>query len=242
MRRCNIIPLILVLSIVNFALAAPALLPGKCQACDGVVHVPRDVITVFEKRGDESNWMMRLLETFDSWLPGGSSSSESSLESGSEETDPAETGSERSDSEEPGSVDWGSGWDSVESGSEEPDPVRSGSEELDPVRSDSEDRESVDVDDDAPGVSSPESSIKSGYSSMLPPDSGRYPIGMYPSGWDSDSDLDSDSDSERWSTISNAPSAESLFENLQTANAALKGKAKVERRITGTARGVANAA
>ena len=259
MHRCNIVPLILlVLSIINFALAAPALIPGKFQAYDDVVHVPKDVITVLGKRADEANWITRLLETFDGWLPRVSSSSESS-----------DYSSEGAVSDE---------INAVESGSEH------GSEDRD--------RESVDVDHDAPGVSSPESSIKSGQSShdalgvsnqessiesgqsshdvlgvsnqepsiesgqsshdapgvssqqspmiesgqssMLPSDSGWFPIGMHSPG--------SDSDSDRWSTISNAPSAESLFENFQSANAVLKGKLKVERRITGSARGAANAA
>ncbi|KAF8492983.1 hypothetical protein F5888DRAFT_857780 [Russula emetica] len=48
----------------------------------------------------------------------------------------------------------------------------------------------------------------------------------------------SDSDSDRWSTISNAPSADSLSENLKAADYELKGKAKVSRRISGTASGV----
>ncbi len=43
---------------------------------------------------------------------------------------------------------------------------------------------------------------------------------------------------DRSSTISNAPSAESQFENFNAADSEMKGKAKVSRRISGTASGV----
>ena len=266
MHRCNIVPLILlVLSIVNFALAAPALIPGKCQACDDVIHVPKGVITALGKRADESNWIMRLLESFDRWLPGG-----------------AESGSERSDSEDhdhesvdadhdresvdvdhdaPGvsshesSIESGHSSDDAPGGSSQEPLIESGQSSHDAPGVSSQEPlieseqsshdalgassqeppiESGQSSHDAPGVSSQEPSIESGQSSMLPPDSGRFPIGMHSPG--------SDSDSDRWSTIANAPSAESLFENLQSANAVLKGKDKIERRITGTARSAANAA
>jgi hypothetical protein len=55
MRRYDIVSVILlILSIIDFALAAPVLVQEKRQARVDVVHIPRDVITVvLEKRGDE---------------------------------------------------------------------------------------------------------------------------------------------------------------------------------------------
>lgn len=52
------------------------------------------------------------------------------------------------------------------------------------------------------------------------------------------SSTESDSDPDRWSTISNAPSAESQSENLKAADTEMRGKAKVSRRISGIANGV----
>lgn len=71
------------------------------------------------------------------------------------------------------------------------------------------------VDDMAP--SSPECSTKS-EDWYTPPSS----LGL------------SDSDSEHWSTISNAPSAESQSENVRAADYELKGKTKASRHISGT--------
>src|SRR6266566_1448456 len=47
--------ILLILSVIDFALAAPVLVQEKQkrQACFDVVHIPRDVITVLWKRGDE---------------------------------------------------------------------------------------------------------------------------------------------------------------------------------------------
>jgi hypothetical protein len=56
MRRCDIISgILLILSIIDFALAAPVLLQEKRQASVDVVHVPKDVMTVLGKRGDHPN-------------------------------------------------------------------------------------------------------------------------------------------------------------------------------------------
>ena len=95
------------------------------------------------------------------------------------------------------------------------------------------DRESMELDGDAP----PESP-GSGHSDS-PPTSQE---------WSTESDdwytapsslgSSTESDSDRWSTISNAPSAESQTENLKAADYELKGKAKVSRRISGTTSGV----
>jgi hypothetical protein len=52
MQRYNIISgILLILSIIDIALAAPVLVQEKRQASVDVVHIPRDVITVLGKRG-----------------------------------------------------------------------------------------------------------------------------------------------------------------------------------------------
>jgi hypothetical protein len=54
MRRYDIVSgILLILSIIDFALAAPVLVQEKRQASVDVVHIPKDVITVLEKRGSE---------------------------------------------------------------------------------------------------------------------------------------------------------------------------------------------
>jgi hypothetical protein len=104
------------------------------------------------------------------------------------------------------------------------------------------DHESKDVDHDAPPPS-PGSSIEPGHSHTPPSGPGSSTDSEH---WytppSSTGSAGSDSDSDRWSTISNAPSAESLLENLQTADSELKGKARISRRITGIARGAVNEA
>jgi hypothetical protein len=66
MRRCDIVSgILLILSIIDFALAAPVLLQEKHQAstaCVGVVHIPKDVITVLGKRGDE--WLEKFVDDY----------------------------------------------------------------------------------------------------------------------------------------------------------------------------------
>ncbi|KAN0123263.1 hypothetical protein V8E52_003216 [Russula decolorans] len=54
MRRYDIVSgILLILSIIDFALAAPVLVQEKRQASVDVVHIPKDVITVLGKRGSE---------------------------------------------------------------------------------------------------------------------------------------------------------------------------------------------
>jgi hypothetical protein len=68
MRRYNIVPLILlILFIINFALAAPVLIPEEKKVYIDVGHVPKDVITVLGKRGDELNKWAKLFDNFDRW-------------------------------------------------------------------------------------------------------------------------------------------------------------------------------
>jgi hypothetical protein len=53
MRQCDIFSgILLILSIIDFTLAAPVLVQEKRQACVDVVHIPKDVISVLGKRGD----------------------------------------------------------------------------------------------------------------------------------------------------------------------------------------------
>ena len=53
MRRSDVVSgAILILSIVNFALAAPVLVQEKRQPCVDVVHIPKDLVSVLGKRGD----------------------------------------------------------------------------------------------------------------------------------------------------------------------------------------------
>ena len=54
MRRYDIVSgILLILSIIDFARAAPVLVQEKRQACVDVVHIPKDVRTVLGKRGGE---------------------------------------------------------------------------------------------------------------------------------------------------------------------------------------------
>ena len=54
MRRHDVASgILLILSIVVFALAAPVIVQEKRQECADVVHISKDVITVLGKRGDE---------------------------------------------------------------------------------------------------------------------------------------------------------------------------------------------
>ena len=63
MRRYDIVSgILLILSIIDFALAAPVPVQEKRQTCVDVVHIPKDVTTVLEKRGDEE--LEKLAEEF----------------------------------------------------------------------------------------------------------------------------------------------------------------------------------
>jgi hypothetical protein len=54
MRRCDIVfGILLILSIIDFALAAPVLVQAEHQARVDVVHISRDGMTVLWKRGGE---------------------------------------------------------------------------------------------------------------------------------------------------------------------------------------------
>jgi hypothetical protein len=63
MRRYDIVlGILLILSIIDFALPAPVLVQEKRQARVDVVHIPRDVITVLWKRGEEE--LAQLMEEY----------------------------------------------------------------------------------------------------------------------------------------------------------------------------------
>ena len=66
MRLYDIVSGILfIVSIIDFALAAPVLVQEKRQACLYVVQIPKDVITVLEKRVDEgAQELERLLDKY----------------------------------------------------------------------------------------------------------------------------------------------------------------------------------
>jgi hypothetical protein len=80
MRRHYIVSgIFLILSTIDFALAAPVLV--KRQASVDVVHIPKDLITVLWERGEDEEYM-KLMEWFDKrmkalneQLEGGSKSS-----------------------------------------------------------------------------------------------------------------------------------------------------------------------
>ena len=64
MRRYNIVVsgILLIFSINGFALAAPISVQEKHQAGVDALHIPKDVITVLGKRGDEE--LARLLDQY----------------------------------------------------------------------------------------------------------------------------------------------------------------------------------
>jgi hypothetical protein len=63
MRRYDIVSgILLILSIIDFAIAAPISVQEKCQSCVDVVNIPKDVIIVLGKRGEEE--LAKLAEEF----------------------------------------------------------------------------------------------------------------------------------------------------------------------------------
>lgn len=56
--------ILLILSIINFTLAAPILVQEKRQGCSDVVHIPRDVVAVLGKRDDWRDWLELLWEDY----------------------------------------------------------------------------------------------------------------------------------------------------------------------------------
>ena len=218
MRRYDIVSLIpLILTIVTFALAAPVQVQEKRQA-------PEDVITVLGKRTmDEDFYMVFGNLRFD--------------ENGLVNPNPAAV--HLQEPAPPPDVPLPN-----VAGAHVPPPNVAEAHVLPPNvvgvhvpevhvpqqgPADS-DRESIELDGDAPPGSS-----ESGHSDSLPTSPG---WSTQSEGWyTAPSSVGSDSDSDRWSTISNAPSEASQSENLKAADEEMRGKAKVSRRISGTASG-----
>lgn len=70
MSRYKIVPLILlILSVINFALAVPVLIPEGEKVPVDVAHVPKDTITVLGKRGlgDDLGKLDKLFGNFGKW-------------------------------------------------------------------------------------------------------------------------------------------------------------------------------
>jgi hypothetical protein len=68
MRRYDIVSgILLILSITDFALAAPVLVQEKRQTSVDVVHIPRDVITVLGRRGSEGGLEKLIEELSGTW-------------------------------------------------------------------------------------------------------------------------------------------------------------------------------
>jgi hypothetical protein len=197
MRRYNIISrILLILTVITFALAAPVLVQEKRQACGDKVHVPEDVITVLGKRTREQDLDMlwdglRYYEhVWGNRNRAGVHLQEPPLLPDVPPPNPAG--------------------------------VHVPEVHVPPQNPADSDRESMELDSDGPPAS-PESGHSEEW--YTPPSS----LG---------SSTESDSDSDRWSTMSNAPSAESQSENLKAADYEMRGKAKVLRHISGTASGV----
>lgn len=54
--------ILVVLSIIDFALAAPLPLQEKLQACTDMMHIPHNAVTMLGKRGDEE--IVKIVEDF----------------------------------------------------------------------------------------------------------------------------------------------------------------------------------
>ena len=215
MRRSNIVSrTLLILTVIISALAAPVLVQEKRQAWVDVVQVPEDAIPVLGKRILDED----LDVLWDGWWHYANVLETAPLPQQDQNLvhmdvpphSPADTILSDSDSDTEYS-------------------------HTIPADSDS-DHELMELDDDAPPGSS-----ESGFS-WSPPTSPEWSTqseDLYTALSSlGSSDADSDADSDRWSTISNAPSAESQSNNLKSADTIMRGKAKVERRISGTANGV----
>jgi hypothetical protein len=258
MCRYNIVSrILLIITVITFALAAPALIQEKRQACVDGVHAPEDVITVLRKRAREQDlWLdldLGLTWYENAWgnlnpadvhlepappprVPPPNPAEVRVPEVNMPPQNPAEVHVPEVHMPPPNPAEVHV--PEVHMPPQNPAEVHVPEVHVPPQNPEESDRESMDLDDEAPPPS-PESGH-----SRSPPGS---PEGSTESedwhtapgspGSSTESDLDSDLDSDHWSTISNAPSAESLSENLKAADSEMRGKAKVSRRISGTASG-----
>jgi hypothetical protein len=93
MRWCDIVSgILLILSIIDFALAAPisVQVQEKRQACVNVVHIPNDLMTVLGKRGNEE--LEKLLEEYFNAMGKQVESSDAHASSGSASSGSASSG------------------------------------------------------------------------------------------------------------------------------------------------------
>jgi hypothetical protein len=218
MRRYNIVSrIILIPTVIAFALAAPVLVQEKRQACVDVMYVP-DMITVLGKRAldEDLNVLWDGLWHYENvW---GNRNPVA--------VHPQELAEMHAPPPSPADTILGSMGSDDESLLESPESGHSHSTHTSLANSD---RESMLLDGDAPPTS-PELSTESEDWHTLSSSPGwstesedwYTPPSSLGSLTDSDSDLDSDSD--RWSTISNAPSAESQSKNLKAADSEMRGK------------------
>jgi hypothetical protein len=223
--------IILILTVITFALAAPALVQEKRQA----VHVPEDVVAILGKRTTREQDLDMLWDGLRYWEHVWGPLARVPLHEPVAPPNPAEVHVPQVPVAPPNPAEV----HVPEAHVAPPNPADVHVAPAAPQNPADPDRESMDIDDDAP-PGSPESgySVSSTNSEGSTESKDWYTA---PSSLGSSTDSDSDSDPDRWSTISNAPSSESQSENLKAADSEmiqLKGKAKVSRRTSGTASGV----
>jgi hypothetical protein len=217
MRRHNIVSrIILILTVITFALAAPALVQEKRQAFIDAAHAPEEVITVSRKRMEEQDmWLEYAMRYYDNVLghlnPAGIHP----------DVPPPDLAGVHVPPQNPADSD------------RESMDLNDYSAPASPADSD---RESMDLDDDA----MPATSLESGHShsSSTNPEGSTESEDWHTAPSSPGSSTEEDEDEDYWSTISDVPSAESPSENLEAADSEGRGKAKVSRRISVTASGV----
>jgi hypothetical protein len=205
MRRYNVLSQILLIhTVIAFALAAPVLVQEKRQACVDEVHVLEDMITVLRKRtlDEDLDMLWDGLWHYDNVWRNRNPAPQEMTESDDDTT---------------------------------PETSESGYSHSTHTSLENSDHESMELDGDAPQTT-PESSTES--EDWYTPPSSQESEDWYTPPSSPGSSTESDLDSDRWSTISNAPSAESQSKNLKAADSEMRGKAKVSRHISGTAGGV----
>ncbi|KAF8492997.1 hypothetical protein F5888DRAFT_858664 [Russula emetica] len=209
-----------ILTAITFTLAAPVLVQEKREACVDVVHVSEDVITVLRKRilDEDLNVLWDDLWHYENvWgepaqnMPLPNLAEMQFQEVHVPPPSPADSILGLTESGDDASRE------SSESGH---------SHSTQTIPADSE-RESVELDDDGPPGSSESGHSRHSHSQLTSPESSTKSEDWYTA----PTSLGSSTES----TISNAPNAESLSENLKAADYELKGKAKVSRRISGIA-------
>ena len=234
MRRYNILVVsrtLLIPAVIafKFALAAPVLVQEKRQACVDVMNVP-DMITVFGSFGkraldEDLNVLWDGLWHYDNvWRNRNPAA-----------VQPQELGEVHIPPQSPADTILGS-WSDHSDDDALPESPESGHSHSTHTSLANSEPESMVLDGDAPPASTDRSSESEDWHtpSSSPGWSTKSedwytPPSLPPSSLGSSTE----SDSDRWSTISNAPSAESQSKNLKAADSEMRGKAKVSRRIFG---------